>query len=88
MSCVLGQAGVKVGDPVLDTFNEQEVEVWPRIVWKPRWAITFAEVKSKVRGNNTVTDRSTLAIKGRDIFLEDLSLDGALLVDAVDGAEV
>ncbi|XP_027093022.1 UDP-sugar pyrophosphorylase [Coffea arabica] len=87
-SLILRKAGVKVGDPVLDTFNEQEVEVWPRIVWKPRWAITFAEVKSKVRGNNTVTDRSTLAIKGRDIFLEDLSLDGALLVDAVDGAEV
>nr|XP_027091864.1 UDP-sugar pyrophosphorylase-like [Coffea arabica] len=87
-SLILRKAGVKVGDPVLDTFNEQEVEVWPRIVWKPRWAITFAEVKSKVSGNNTVTDRSTIAIKGRDIFLEDLSLDGALLVDAVDGAEV
>lgn len=87
-SLILRKAGVRVGDPVLHTFNEQEVEVWPRIVWKPKWAITFAEVKSKVSGNNTVTDRSTLAIKGRDIFLEDLSLDGALLVDAVDGAEV
>lgn len=87
-SLILRKAGVKVGDTVLDTFNEQEVEVWPRVVWKPKWAITFAEVKSKVSGNNTVTDRSTLALKGRDIFVEDLSLDGALLVDAVDGAEV
>lgn len=29
-----------------------------------------------------------MVIKGRDVFLEDLSLDGALLIDAVDDAKV
>jgi hypothetical protein len=29
-----------------------------------------------------------MAIKGRNIFLEDLSLDGALLIDAIEDAEV
>ena len=29
-----------------------------------------------------------MVIKGRNVFLEDLSLDGALLIDAVDDAEV
>lgn len=29
-----------------------------------------------------------MVIKGRDVFLEDLSLDGALLIDAVDEAKV
>lgn len=29
-----------------------------------------------------------MAIKGRNVFVEDLSLDGALLIDAIDGAEV
>ncbi|KAL3504295.1 hypothetical protein ACH5RR_034136 [Cinchona calisaya] len=87
-SLILRKAGVKVDDPVCQTFNAQEVEVWPRIVWKPKWALTFADVKNKVRGNCTVTQRSTMAIKGQRIFVEDLSLDGALLVDAADRAEV
>lgn len=86
--CFLSQAGVEVSDPVMDEFNQQEVEVWPRIEWKPKWAVTFAGVKSKVSGKNAITQKSTLAIKGRNIFLEDLLLDGALIVDAGDGAEV
>ncbi|CAI9115534.1 OLC1v1016456C6 [Oldenlandia corymbosa var. corymbosa] len=87
-SLILRKAGFNVAEPVLQVFNEQEVEVWPRIVWKPKWAITFAEVKNKLSGNCSITQGSTIAIKGRDIFLEDLSLDGTLIVNAVDGAEV
>jgi hypothetical protein len=69
-------------------FNGQEVEVWPRIAWKPKWGLTFAEVKRKVSGSCAFSQRSTMAIKGRNIFLEDLSLDGALLIKAIDDAEV
>ncbi|KAI3793779.1 hypothetical protein L1987_36401 [Smallanthus sonchifolius] len=87
-SMILKKAGVKVDDPVTQVFNGQEVEVWSRIVWKPKWAVTFADVKSKVSGNNSVSQKSTLVVNGRDIFIEDLSLDGALVVDSVDGAEV
>lgn len=29
-----------------------------------------------------------MAIKGRNVFIEDLSLDGALIVDSIDDAEV
>lgn len=87
-SLILREAGVQVGDPVLQSFNQQEVEVWPCIVWKPKWAVTFTGVKGKVGGKNIITQRSTLAIKGKNIFLEDLSLDGALIIDAIDDAEV
>ncbi|KAK9061568.1 hypothetical protein SSX86_018750 [Deinandra increscens subsp. villosa] len=87
-SMILKKAGVEVDDPVTQVFNGQEVEVWSRIVWKPKWAVTFSDVKSKVTGNNSVSQKSTLVIKGRDIFIEDLSLDGALIVDSVDDAEV
>ncbi|PIN16492.1 UDP-N-acetylglucosamine pyrophosphorylase [Handroanthus impetiginosus] len=87
-SLILRKAGVKIDDPVQRTFNGQEVDVWPRIVWKPKWGLTFSDVKSKVNGNCSVTGKSTLAIKGKSIYLEDLSLDGALVIDAVDGAEV
>lgn len=82
------QAGVQVADPVMQVFNGQEVEVWPRITWKPKWGLTFSLIKSKVCGNCSISQRSTLAIKGQKIFIENLSLDGALIIDAVDDAEV
>lgn len=85
---VLLQVGVKVDDPIHQVFNGQEVEVWPRVVWKPKWALTFSDVKSKVSGNNSISQRSTMALKGRNTMLEDLSLDGALVIDAVDNAKV
>lgn len=86
---ILRKAGVKVDNPVCcDVFNGQEVEMWPRITWKPKWAVTFAEVKNKVRGSCSVSQKSTMFIKGRKIVLEDLSLDGALIIDSVEDAEV
>ncbi|GLT55193.1 hypothetical protein SLA2020_283360 [Shorea laevis] len=87
-SLILRKAGAQVSDPVQQVFNGQEVEVWPRIAWKPKWGLTFAEIKRKVCGSCTISQRSTMAIKGRNIFLEDLSLDGALLIDAIEDAEV
>ncbi|KAL5559694.1 hypothetical protein UlMin_035905 [Ulmus minor] len=87
-SLILKKAGVKVADPVQAEFNGQEVEVWPRLTWKPKWALTFTDVKSKVGGSCSISQRSTMAIKGRNIFVEDLSLDGALVIEAIDDAEV
>lgn len=69
-------------------FNGQEIEVWPRITWKPKWAVTFKEVKNKVSGSSSISQRSTLVIKGRNIFVKDLSLDGALVIDVADDKEV
>ena len=59
-----------------------------RIVWKPKWGLTFGEIRSKVGGSCSITQRSTMAIKGRNIFVKDLSLDGALVIDSIDEAEV
>ncbi|CAH9075614.1 unnamed protein product [Cuscuta epithymum] len=87
-SLILRKAGVKVDDPVHQVFNGQRVEVWPRVVWKPKWALTFSNIKSKVSGNNSISQRSTLVIKGKNIILEDISLDGALIIDAHDNAKV
>ncbi|KAA8538392.1 hypothetical protein F0562_028062 [Nyssa sinensis] len=87
-SLILRKAGVKVDDPVHQVFNGQEVEVWPLITWRPKWALIFADIRSKVRGNCSISQKSTMVIKGRNIFLEDLSLDGALVIDSVEDAEV
>lgn len=87
-SLILRKAGAQVDDPVQEVFNGQEVEVWPRITWKPKWGLTFSEIKNKVSGSCSVSQKSTMVIKGRNVVLEDLSLDGALIIDSVDDAEV
>ncbi|XAR49596.1 UTP-monosaccharide-1-phosphate uridylyltransferase [Bertholletia excelsa] len=87
-SLVLKKAGVKVDNPVVQVYNGQEVEVWPRVTWKPQWAITFADVRSKVSGSCCISQKSTLVINGSNIFLEDLFLDGALVINSVEDAEV
>ncbi|KAL7176325.1 hypothetical protein ACSBR2_029799 [Camellia fascicularis] len=87
-SLILKKAGVKVEDPVLQVFNGQEVEVWSRVTWKPKWGVTFTDVKNKVSGSSSISQKSTLVINGRNIFLEDLSLDGALVINSIEDAEV
>ncbi|KAK9167336.1 hypothetical protein Scep_002527 [Stephania cephalantha] len=87
-SLILKKAGVQVEDPVKQVFNKQEVEVWPRVTWKPKWAITFAEVRSKVRGSSSISQRSTMVIRGQNVYIEGLDLDGALVIDSIDDAEV
>ncbi|GAB2263577.1 hypothetical protein Droror1_Dr00025711 [Drosera rotundifolia] len=87
-SLILRKAGVIVDDPVPGVFNGQEVEIWPRITWRPKWALTFSDVQGKISGSCSISQQSTLVIKGSNIFLEDLSLDGALVVHSVDVAVV
>ncbi|KAK3230549.1 hypothetical protein Dsin_002430 [Dipteronia sinensis] len=87
-SLILKKAGVQVDDPVQQVFNGQEVEVWPRIAWKPKWGLTFSEIKNKIGGSCSISQKSTMVIKGSNVSLQDLSLDGTLVVDSVDGAEV
>uniref|UniRef100_A0A2P2K6E5 UDP-sugar pyrophosphorylase n=1 Tax=Rhizophora mucronata TaxID=61149 RepID=A0A2P2K6E5_RHIMU len=87
-SLILRKAGVQVDDPVEQVFNGQVVEVWPRITWKPKWGLTFLEIKSKLSGSCSISQRSSIVIKGHNIFLEDLSLDGALVLEATEEAEV
>ncbi|KAB2061739.1 hypothetical protein ERO13_A10G100400v2 [Gossypium hirsutum] len=87
-SLILKKAGVQVEDPVQQVFNNQEVEVWPRVTWKPKWGITFAEIQSKVGGGCFISQKSTMALKGRHIFLENLTLDGTLIINSSDDAKV
>ncbi|KAL8166139.1 hypothetical protein V2J09_007638 [Rumex salicifolius] len=87
-SMILRKAGVQVDDPEHCVFNGQEVDVWSRITWKPKWGLTFSDVRRKVQGKCSVSQRSTLVINGKNVCFEDLSLDGALIVNSIDDAEV
>ncbi|ONK79525.1 uncharacterized protein A4U43_C01F7240 [Asparagus officinalis] len=87
-SLILRKAGVQIADPVVDVFNGQEVEVWPRIMWKPKWALIFSDVRKKVLTGCSVSQRSTMVISGQNVFLDGLSLDGTIVINAISGAEV
>ncbi|KAK1271620.1 UDP-sugar pyrophosphorylase [Acorus gramineus] len=87
-SLILRKAGFEIADPTLEVLNGQEVEVWSRITWSPKWALTFADVRRKASCNCSVTQRSTLVIKGENVYLDGLSLDGTLVIKSIDDAEV
>ncbi|XP_047342023.1 UDP-sugar pyrophosphorylase [Impatiens glandulifera] len=87
-SLILRKAGVKIDDPITEVFNGQEVEVWPRITWKPKWGVSFTDITSKIKGNNSISQKSTLVINGSKVVLEDLSLNGTLVINSNDVAEV
>ncbi|XP_042408018.1 UDP-sugar pyrophosphorylase-like [Zingiber officinale] len=83
-SIILKKAGVQIADPITDVFNGQEVEVWPRVTWNPKWALTFSDVKRKVNEACSVSQRSTLVINNSNVILDTLSLDGTLIANEVE----
>ncbi|KAH9573986.1 hypothetical protein CY35_01G030700 [Sphagnum magellanicum] len=85
---ILQKAGAVISEPKHEVYNGQTVEVWPRIVWSPSWAITFAEVCEKLSRPICISQRSTLVLNGKHITLEDISLDGTILVHSIQKAQV
>ena len=81
------QAGAHIAEPAEVEYNKQRVEVYPRIVWSPFWALTFADVKAKVE-KLSVSQKSTLVLEGANITLKDVTVDGALVIKAAPGAKV
>lgn len=79
---------MNIPEPVVEIFNNQEIEVWPRIVWHPNWGMTFAEIRSKVSDRCSITHKSTMIIKGRNIILNDLTLDGSFTIRSEDDVQV
>ena len=63
------------------------VSLGPAVALAPSWAVTTSEAASKCAGGS-LSARSTLVLEGRDISIENLTLDGALVVKAVPGAHV
>ena len=74
-----------VADGGAVSYNDVPVELGPAVVLSPSFGVTSTEVAGKVRGG-TISARSTLVLDGEDIIVEDLELDGALVVRAVAGA--
>ncbi|MGE4488107.1 MAG: UTP--glucose-1-phosphate uridylyltransferase [Kiritimatiellales bacterium] len=61
----------------------------PRVILRPSFAMTLAEVREKIKGGN-ISGQATLVLDGKDITLDNVEVtDGsALVIKAADGAQV
>lgn len=61
----------------------------PKVLLRPSFALTLAEVRAKVEGVS-LSDESTLLLDGKDIVLKNVELSGssALVIKACEGAKV
>lgn len=86
---VLRMLGVQVEAPLKATFNGIEVEIDARVVWSPQWALGFVDVEARLPqpAKVKISQRSTLILDG-DIIIEELVLDGALVIVARPGCRV
>ncbi|KAK9828897.1 hypothetical protein WJX72_002655 [[Myrmecia] bisecta] len=92
----LQMIGTTVEGPEPRTFNGLDVQFWPRVVWSPAFAATFADLKAKVNGPGVrVGSNASLVIQGRQVEVAKLDVEGALVIKAgpdaivkVDGLEV
>ena len=80
-------AGMQVADASPMTLNGMSIMPGPRVVLAPSFALGVGDVLHKVRGGR-MASRSTLTVHGQDILIENLDLDGTLIVRAVPGAHV
>ena len=78
---------IPVNDEDLVTVGGIPVTPGPRVYLAPSSCITQKEIKDKVKGG-TVSDRSSLVVKGNDIVIESMDIDGALVLDVCDGASL
>lgn len=61
----------------------------PRIVLCPAFAVSQEEVLEKIKGNrNKISKRSSLILEGQNLSIENLNLDGALVIKVGDNTHV
>ena len=62
----------------------------PKILLDPTFAVSIKEIKAKVRGTNKISKDSVLVLRGKAAQIENLELDGFLVVegDTVASGEV
>ena len=85
----LAAAGVKVETAKEELILDIPFTPGPRVVLRPSFAMTLAEVRAKIKGVK-ISGNATLVLDGKNITLENVEIaDGsALVIKAADGAQV
>ena len=55
----LQMLGADIMGPEQVEFNGLHVELWPRISWSPRWALTFADIQVPAAGVQSIAEHCT-----------------------------
>eukprot|EP01062_Namystynia_karyoxenos_P018910 TRINITY_DN17055_c0_g1_i1.p1 TRINITY_DN17055_c0_g1~~TRINITY_DN17055_c0_g1_i1.p1 ORF type:complete len:697 (+),score=202.60 TRINITY_DN17055_c0_g1_i1:92-2092(+) len=89
---MLQLCGVKVESPPSSTQQPTFLGVkWTagaRVVLHPSFAPTLPALRKKIGEGCSISNCSTLVVKGTNVRLERLSLNGALIIEACEGAHV
>jgi UDP-sugar pyrophosphorylase len=88
---VLARCGVSVEENgTLVDYGGIPTQTGARVVLCPNFGVTMAEIASKfpTPADVTITSKSSLVLDGSSVTIKSLRLDGALIISAVDGAEV
>jgi UDP-sugar pyrophosphorylase len=87
---VLAFAGTDVSvDGKIEEFSGIKVKVGAKVVLTPSFAVTQGEVAAKVTGEKVkISNSSSLVLDGAGIVVKSLELDGALSIQACEGASV
>jgi len=86
----LRRLGVSTADPEVRSFRGVKVEVGPSIVLWPSFAPCTTLLRAKLPTPEliSISQRSTLVIRGENIVIESLKLDGALTIDVDEGGQL
>jgi UDP-sugar pyrophosphorylase len=87
-TAVLRWAGATVGQSTKHNIGTLETQLPPRVILCPSWAPIRNEARKKIRSPVDISGSSTLVLNGRDITLDNVRLDGVLIINTVPGARV
>jgi hypothetical protein len=74
-------AGVKIErETTMNKYGGIPIAFGPKVLMDFSFAVTLSEVRNKFKGTNSISKDSTLILKGIDSSVEDLQLDGYLVV--------
>ncbi|CAG9329160.1 unnamed protein product [Blepharisma stoltei] len=78
---LLRLCGASIDDATTDTFFAGiRYRLPAKIIIQPSFACSFVELRQKVKGSWSISNRSVLVLEGKETLIEDLKLDGSLVV--------
>ena len=86
---LLSFAGMRVNEEGIQKLSQGKIPYreGAKVSFYRNFATTAADVLSKVKGGS-ITDRSVLVINGEDVYLEDVNIDGALIISTAPGVSL